>query len=378
MPRLAVVVIPQHRGQGGMRGAAGACPRLRIRQAADQRVREGHLAGGEPHQPRRLGVRQLPGVGPGLPARRRDHGQLGPRVRRRDEQGLPRGPGQRLDPARERALQPSAGSERELERGHAGPLASGQRGGQLDQGQRVARRGLRDRRRDRRRQLRGALPQKLGRRGVVDRPDGQIRQPDALGRVPRVPRGQHDRERPAGPPGDVLDALPGGRVDPLDVVHHDEDRPLPGLGPQHAERGDAYRQAVTWRGRLQRQRAHQRGGLRPRQRVQPAEHGVEKFGQRGESALRLGLGPAGPHDRDRAVAALDQRLEQGRLADPGLSVHDQGAALTAYERGEESVEPGPFGHPADDHRDAPEKGENGQRWPVGTNAAPSNPADMEP
>jgi hypothetical protein len=50
------------------------------------------------------------------------------------------------------------------------------------------------------------------------------------------------------------------------------------------------------------------------------------------------------------AAALDQRLEQGRLADPGLPVHHQGAALTAYERGEESVEPGPFGHPADDHR----------------------------
>jgi hypothetical protein len=59
-------------------------------------------------------------------------------------------------------------------------------------------------------------------------------------------------------------------------------------------------------------------------------------------------------------------------------VHDQGAALTAYERGEESVEPGPFGHPADDHRDAPEKGENGQRRPVGTNAALSNRADLEP
>jgi hypothetical protein len=58
-------------------------------------------------------------------------------------------------------------------------------------------------------------------------------------------------------------------------------------------------------------------------------------------------------------------------------VHDQGASLTAYERGEESVEPGPFGYPADDHRDAPEKGENGQRWPAGTNAALSNPADME-
>jgi hypothetical protein len=112
--------------------------------------------------------------------------------------------------------------------------------------------------------------------------------------------------------------------------------------------------------RFQRQRTHERGGLRRRQRVQLAQHGAEKFGQRGESVLRLGLGPAGAHHRDRAVAALDQRLEQGRLADPGLSVHNQGAAFTAHERGEESVEPGPFGHPADDHRDAPEKEVNGQ------------------
>jgi hypothetical protein len=64
----------------------------------------------------------------------------------------------------------------------------------------------------------------------------------------------------------------------------------------------------------------------------------------------------GAHHGDRAGAALDQRLEQGRLADPAFPVHDHGAALTAYERGDESVKPGPFGHPADDHRDAPEKG----------------------
>ena len=339
-----------------MRDAAGVGPRLRVHQAADQRVREGHQAGTQPHQPGRLGVRQLPGVGPGAPARRRDHRELGPCVRRRDEQCQPGLPGQRLDPARERALQPAPGPERELERHDAGPLAGGQRGGQLDQGQRVARRGLRDRRRDRRRQLRRALPEEFGRRAVVDRADGQIRQADTLRRVPRVPRGQHDRERPAGPPGDVLDALPGGRVDPLDVVHHGEDRPAPGLGPQHGERGDAYRQAITWRGRLQRERARDRGGLRRRQRVQLAEHGVEKVGQRGECELRLGLGPARPQHRDRAAAALDQRLEQGCLADPGLAVHHQGAALTARERGEQSVEPGQFGHPADDHLQAPRAG----------------------
>src|SRR6185437_16762215 len=123
-----------------------------------------------------------------------------------------------------------------------------------------------------------------------------------------------------------------------------------------AERGDAYRQAVTWRGRLQRQRAHQRGGLRRWQRVQLAEQRVEKIGQRREGELRLGLRPAGPHDGDRAVAALDQRVEQGRLADSGLTVHHQGAAFAAHQRGEKSVEPGQFGHPADDHLQAPRGG----------------------
>ena len=150
---------------------------------------------------------------------------------------------------------------------------------------------------------------------------------------------------------------------------------MPGLGPQHAEGGDAYRQAVTWRGRFQRQRAHERGGLRRRQRVQLAQHGVEKFGQRGESALRLGLGPAGARHRDRAGAALDQRLEQGRLADPGLAVHDQGAALTVYERGEESIEPGPFGHPADDHREAPDP--ETARGPNAADAASANTPDVK-
>jgi hypothetical protein len=91
-------------------------------------------------------------------------------------------------------------------------------------------------------------------------------------------------------------------------------------------------------------------------------------------AGRPGAGGA----RTPADAGLDQSLEQGRLADPGLPVHDQDASLTAYERGEESVEPGPFGHLADDHRDAPEKEENRQRWPVGTNAASPNREDVEP
>jgi len=78
------------------------------------------------------------------------------------------------------------------------------------------------------------------------------------------------------------------------------------------------------------------------------------FRRKGE--LRLGLGPAGPYHGDRVAAALDQRPEQSRLADPGLAVHHQGAALTAHQRGEESVEPGQFGHPADDHLQAPRGG----------------------
>src|SRR5439155_27221082 len=62
----------------------------------------------------------------------------------------------------------------------------------------------------------------------------QLRQVNVLGRAPRVPRRQHDREPPACPVGDVLDALAGGHVDPLHVVHHGEqDRKSTRLNSSH-------------------------------------------------------------------------------------------------------------------------------------------------
>jgi hypothetical protein len=106
------------------------------------------------------------------------------------------------------------------------------------------------------------VPQQLRGSGVVDRPDLQLRQVDVLGRVPRVTRRQHDRERPVGPAGRVLDALTGGRVDPLQVVHHGEHRAVPGRRPQHPEGGDADREPVTGGRRPQGQRAHERRRLR--------------------------------------------------------------------------------------------------------------------
>jgi len=74
---------------------------------------------------------------------------------------------------------------------------------------------------------------------------------------------------------------------------------VPGRGPQHAERGDAYRQPVTGRGRPERQRAGERRRLLHRQRVQLAEHRAQEISQRGEGQFRLGFGPAGPDHRDR-------------------------------------------------------------------------------
>lgn len=108
------------------------------------------------------------------------------------------------------------------------------------------------------------MSQEFGRHGVVDRSDRQLGKADALRRIQRVSRGQDDRQRAAGPAGDVLDALTGGRIDPLDVVDHRQDRALPSCGPQQAQRGDADRQPVTGRRRLERERAHEHRRLRYR------------------------------------------------------------------------------------------------------------------
>ena len=54
-----------------------------------------------------------------------------------------------------------------------------------------------------------------------------------------------------------------------------------------------------------------------------------------------------------ASAATSWVLDTVGVAD------QQGTALTAHERGEESVEPGQFGRPADDHLRGSGKGRNG-------------------
>jgi hypothetical protein len=50
-----------------------------------------------------------------------------------------------------------------------------------------------------------------------------------------------------------------------------------------------------------------------------AEQRAQEIGQCGEGELRLGLGTAGPDDRDGPASAFGQRFEQCRLADPGLA-----------------------------------------------------------
>lgn len=80
-----------------------------------------------------------------------------------------------------------------------------------------------------------------------------------------------------------------------------------------------------------------------------AEQRAQEIGQCGEGELRLGLGTAGPDDRDGPASAFGQRFEQCRLADPGLAVHDQGTALAADQRGEQIIERAQLGDPADDH-----------------------------
>ena len=68
----------------------------------------------DPHQAGGLGLAEMPDVGPGTQAGGGDHRQLGPGVRRGDQQRPPGLLVQRADPARERALQPPSRREREV------------------------------------------------------------------------------------------------------------------------------------------------------------------------------------------------------------------------------------------------------------------------
>lgn len=146
----------------------------------------------------------------------------------------------------------------------------------------------------------------------------------------RVPYGEDQRDplgvQPAGREDQRLRRRP---VQPLRVVDQAEQRLLLGqFGEQRQHRqSDEEPVAAARRGVPHPERRPQRPGLRPRQAVDPVEHGPQQQVQPGvrQRALELDTGPA--QDPQPGPGAGHHVVEQGRLADPGLPAqHEYTAA----------------------------------------------------
>jgi hypothetical protein len=138
-----------------------------------------------------------------------------------------------------------------------------------------------------------------------------------------------------------------GHVQPLDVVDRDDHRAGRGQRAQHPQRRDRH-------GSLVRGSALDLGS--EERRVQGALLRGGEVGQLeveqvtkcrvGESGLRF-RGAAGQHPMSPCPGDGDARVPQGRLADPGRSLKEQGRGSPRY-RLKEVVQLGEFGVPPED------------------------------
>jgi hypothetical protein len=196
------------------------------------------------------------------------------------------------------------------------------------------------------RQQRRAL-QERGRRGQAAtglRPPGRPLQLHGDVLV-RNPRGEHQAHRVAGqPPGRKPERLRRGAVQPLLVIHHADQRTLPGRLGQQAQHGQAHQKPVRrWTG-AEAERGPQRLTLRNRERSRMIEHRRTQLMQPREGQLHLRLHAR----RARHPAARrppGQVVKQHRLAHARLTAHDQGLARTGSHTVDEAVKHAAFGTP---------------------------------
>jgi hypothetical protein len=151
-----------------------------------------------------------------------------------------------------------------------------------------------------------------------------------------------ERGRPAGarreqiphrgrlqPPGNEREHVQRMRVEPLDIVDRDHQRPGPGRAAQHVEEAESDRPHLRWRtDRVGTQDDDiQRPPLRCGQGVELVGADiVEKVDHGREREPRLGT--AGPRRENPATASAcrsDGGLPERRLADPGSAVERQRA-----------------------------------------------------
>ena len=137
-------------------------------------------------------------------------------------------------------------------------------------------------------------------------------------------------------------------VEQVRVVDEQRERRLLGVGGEQAQRRGADREAVARGRRAERERAPERGRLRPGDPVERAERRAQQLGEPRERDLGLRL------DAARAQHAhppgLPGRvLEQRGLADPGLADEREHAALAVPRLGQEPVERQPLLVAAEQH-----------------------------
>ena len=255
-------------------------------------------------------------------------------------------------PVQEDAFHPDGEVQLGGHRRDAGQLLTGQRGGELDERERVpgglGHQPVRD--------LVGhGVPGRLGEQRA-GRCAGQRRQRhagDVVGcerAALAVAGGEHDGD-PVGaqPPRGDQDRVRGGLVEPLRVVDDAQHgRVLGGLG-QHRQGRQRHQERLHRDVVLLAERGPQRAGLRSREPVEGAEHGTQQPVQRGERQRRLGLQALRAQHPHVAAGVRDEVLEQRGLPHPGLPVQQQGSgpapAGVLDERGEAS----PLGVPPVQH-----------------------------
>ncbi len=207
-------------------------------------------------------------------------------------------------------------------------LLAGEHPGDLEQRERVPRRGLQHAARDglRHRHLAARL-QQLGR--SVGGQRAELDRLDVLARVAVRPLAEQDGDAPVGqPPCGEPQRVERRLVEPLRVVHQAHDGPLLGGQREQPEQRRADREPRLRRDRLERQRAGQRRGLRLRQPGAQGEHRRAQLRERRERHPDLRLDAARPQHR-HALGGLDRGLQQRRLAHPGLASHHEHLAPAA-------------------------------------------------
>lgn len=138
-------------------------------------------------------------------------------------------------------------------------------------------------------------------------------------------------------------------VEPLDVVDQGEHGPFTASGAEQPKGGDTDGKAVARLWGRDGDGGGERRGLGGRQGCKLGSDRGQQIRQGREREFRLGLDATGPQQGDLGSASLAERLQEGRLPDPGLTTQDERAAPLGSQFNEQPFELGELLSPTNDH-----------------------------